>query len=58
MRHIVGVSQSTTPAEVEVGDEWAKSGMEGVARLDAGHRRPVWITFHGIVDTLRMHAPR
>ena len=45
-------------AEVEVGDEWAKSGMEGVARLDAGHRRPVWIAFHGVVDTLRMHAPR
>jgi len=45
-------------AEVSIDEAWVKSGMEGIAYLSAGRRSPAWIALHGMVDTLRMHAPR
>jgi len=41
----------TLPAEAQ---DWWRPGMSGVARLDAGHRSPLWIATHRTLDYLRL----
>jgi RND family efflux transporter MFP subunit len=34
---------------------WARPGMSGVAKLDVGERRLLWVVSHRTIDFLRMH---
>lgn len=43
-------------AQIDVDAPWLRSGMQGVARIDAGERRPLWIWTHEIIDHLRMKS--
>jgi len=43
-------------AEVELTEDWARSGMQGIARVDIGQRRPLWIWLHGVVEGMRMRS--
>ena len=42
-------------AEAEIEEEWMRSGMEGLAKIEVGPRAPWWIALHGLTDSLRMH---
>ena len=35
---------------------WIRSGMEGVARVDAGKKRVWWVWLHGLVDGIRLQV--
>jgi len=34
--------------------EWWRPGMTGVAKIDAGHRPPIYLMTHRLIDFLRM----
>jgi hypothetical protein len=36
--------------------EWTRSGMEGVGSIDIEPRRPLWVWFHGLLDSMRMRS--
>ncbi len=35
---------------------WIRSGMQGVARVDAGQKRVWWVWLHGLIDTVRLQV--
>jgi len=35
--------------------EWIRSGMEGLAKVDAGKRAPWWVLFHDIEEWVQLH---
>lgn len=43
-------------AEVVVDKPWARTGMQGVARVDIGRRRPLWIWTHQLIDHMRLKS--
>ncbi len=51
---IEGKNVFVAEAAVDQNPVWMRSGMEGVARIDAGKRRIWWITLHHVVDYLRL----
>jgi len=42
-------------ARIDLTQEWLRSGMEGLAKIEAGKRRPYWVAFHRVVENLRYH---
>ncbi len=42
-------------AEMTTDSPWVKSGMEGVARIQVGERRILWVLTHRFVDYLRLN---
>ncbi|MBN2296744.1 MAG: HlyD family efflux transporter periplasmic adaptor subunit [Pirellulales bacterium] len=42
-------------ASVDGKPEWMRSGMEGVAQIDAGRRRVWWVALHRIIDYVRLN---
>lgn len=50
------VNSFRVEATVEVDEPWARAGMQGVAKIDAGKRRPIWIWTHKLLDGLRMKS--
>lgn len=42
-------------ATVEDNPVWMRSGMEGVAQIDAGRRRVWWVGLHRIIDYVRLN---
>ncbi len=42
-------------ANCDVSVDWARSGMEGFASIDAGERTPAWVLFHRAIDFARLH---
>lgn len=47
----VFIVRCALPAQAEA---WWRPGMSGVAKLDAGHRTPLWIATHRTLDYLRL----
>lgn len=41
-------------ARLEQASPWIRPGMEGVAKIDAGERKLLWIWFHPLIDWLRL----
>jgi hypothetical protein len=35
-------------------EEWWRPGMTGVAKIDAGHRPPIYLMTHRLIDFLRL----
>jgi multidrug efflux pump subunit AcrA (membrane-fusion protein) len=42
-------------ADIQAREEWLRSGMEGVARVQIGSRRVWWVALHRAVDYLRLN---
>ncbi len=42
-------------AESDLNPEWIRSGMEGVARVEAGRRPVWWIALHKVIEYVQMH---
>lgn len=41
-------------ASAEIQEEWMRSGMEGMAKIEVGTRSPCWLALHGAVDYMRL----
>lgn len=41
-------------ARLEQASPWIRPGMEGVAKIEVGERKLVWIWFHPLIDWLRL----
>ncbi len=50
-----GATVYTVEAAGDLDAAWVRSGVEGVARIEAGGRAPWWILFHRITDYLQLH---
>jgi hypothetical protein len=40
----------------EAKTDWTRTGMEGVGSIEIESRRPLWVWFHGVVDSMRMKS--
>ena len=51
-----GANGFAVEARVDLDQDWVRSGMEGIGRVEVGPRRPLWIALHGVVDNLRLRS--
>lgn len=49
--HNVFLAEATSNVQAE----WMRSGVEGLAKIEAGERSPLWVAFHRITDYIRLH---